>query len=696
MLCNTTTTDNCQINGKLHYVVLATPVKDSIDGLHCGAHILLERKHYLIESIDTQTKSFSAYSVDQTKKIKLYEGLTLKEVQTTKAEDDQLITKILVCTLHCRSSTIEEALERVEVELKKETKRKWESSDRFVTAMLCGIQHSISERYLIDHNVAPTGCTLITPKVTVKEGDHLAIKHVSNDWMSVIVQEYLDDTRVKVKPHLDDCEMIDLTTHPEIYRIDYSESILPVKEALKRANSDIGNEILRSNQSHFVTWAKIGREIPVTISELLKDMPTTKQRRVSYFKTSSLATIKPGDHLVEYSSSKMRHFMVTEHEAGTSFSTISCCNTIISEESEIIDVSKGRGLYRIEYADELLTQTSTAESDSSLVTDSVLAVKKARSLLGQKMHNLWAPMLFITWAKTGAIEGFELTTSSNPVSKSIIKSFDQLVPGDYLIVTPLCGWNHHYIVVSIESSVRCTVIEHFYRGQVSKTELTLCDPDKFPRYYRVNYEQGGCLPNEFSISQAEQCLNDAKQLSGINYQNFVHYLKTEEKVKINIDQLKESEHEPRLIKMYLGAPLYIQAVSSPDLLTGGDHVVYRRNQPPYDPAYQSAVVIDVLQSREVKVATVTLADGFTTKKISFNDVLDIYQVIYHSCLSQSQVLAHVHSYRDKKGKYNYDETCHSSHHFVIRCKMGKECPLAVTKLLKLLTQLAITEMKQGR
>ena len=609
----------------------------------------MERKHYLVESIDTQKKSFSAYSIDEAKKIKLYEDLTLKEMKTTEAKDDQLVNdiKILVCTLHCRFS-VEKALDQAKAECNKETKKKWGSSDCFVTAMLCGIQHSISEHYMIDDTVAPSGCTLITPNVTVKDGDHLVIKNFSNDWMSVIVQKYLDDTRVNIKPPLNGYEMIDLTVHPEIYRIDYNEPILPVKEVLKRANSDAGSEILSNNStdhSRFVTWAKTGREVSVTISEFLKDMPSTKQRRTSYYKILSPDAIKTGDHLVECSLDKRRHFIVTECVAGTSFNTISCSNTTINEESELIDLSLGQELYRIEYTDELLTQISTAENHST-VTDSSLSVKKARSLLGQKMYNPWAPMLFITWAKTGAMEEFELTTTSNPISKSVIKSFDQLVPGDYLVVKPLSGWTHHYIVVSVESPVKCTSIEHFHQGRVSKAELTLDNPDKFPLFYRVNYEQGACLPNDISVSQAEQYMTHNKQLSGINYQNFVHFLKTEKKVKISIDHLRTSEHEPRSSKLYLGAPLYTQEVSSLDILTGGDHVVYLRYESPHNPVYQSAIVINVLQSKKVEIATTTLAEDFTIKEISF-DASNIYRVIYHSCLSQTQVLAHVDSYRDK-------------------------------------------------
>jgi hypothetical protein len=672
--------------------MLSTPIDDSCI-IDPGAHLLLERKHYLIESVDTQMKSFSAYSIDDEKKIKLYKGLTLKDIKMTEFEDDHLATKILVCTLHCGSAEkIEEALKRAKLELDKETKRKWGSSDCLVTSMLCGIQHSISEHFLVSDNVAPTGCTLITPKVTVEEGDHLVIKHVSNDWVSAIVLEYLDDTRVKIKPPLDGYEMIDLTTHPEIYCVDYSESILPAKEALKRAKSATGNEILQKNlsvQSCFVTWAKTGREISVDISNFLKDMPTTKQRNVSYHKISSLKlnTIKPGDHIVECSLSKRRHFMLTECGSGTSVKMISCSNTTINEESKLLDMSEGHDyeLYRIEYTDELIT---TNDSERECTVTSV-AVKKARSLLGKKMHNPWAPMLFITWAKTGAIEDFELMTPTMPISKSRIKSFDQLMPGDYLVVKPLSGWTHHYIIESVESSVNCTVIEHYYQGRVSKTELMLGDPDKFPLYYRVNYEQGACLSSEYSVNQAKQYVGHTK-LAGINYQSFVHFLKTEKKVKIHIDDLKMLEHKPKVIK-YLGTPLYIQSISSPDLLTSGDHIVYRRYQPPYDPIYQSAIVIEILPTQEVQIATVVI-DGFKIQELKFSsfDVSGLHRVVYHTCLSQTQILAHVHSYHDKPEKYNYDEIHNNSHHFATRCKMGQEYPMT-----KLLTQLALTEMEQG-
>ena len=666
--------------------MLATPVKDSIDPLYPGAHLLLNRKHYLIESIDNQAASFSAYSTDEEKKIKLYEGLKLEEVPAAEDEDDQWITKFLVCTLHCGpSQSVEEALKRAKVEVM-ERKRKWGSSDCFVTAMLCGIQHSISEHYLVDHNVAPTGCTLITPKVSLKEGDHLVIKHVSNNWKSVIVQEYLDDTRVKIKPPLDGCEMIDLTTHPEIYRVDYNESIiLPAKEARKRAKSAAGNKIIQKNllindQSCFVTWAKTGREIPVSISEFLDDMPTTKKRGVSYCHILSPDTIKPGDHLVECFLNKRNHFMVTECGPGASFKIILCSNTTINEEHKNIDLltEQDYELYRIEYTNELFASTS---------------VKKARSLLGEKMHNPWAPMLFLTWAKTGAIEDFVLVTPTLPISKSRIKSFDQLVAGDYLVVRPLSGWTHHYIVQSVESSVKCTAIEHFHQGKVSKMELMLRDPDKYPLYYRINYEQGACLRNEDSVNQAIEYTDGKKLPVGLNYRSFVHFLKTEQKVKVDIDGLKMSENEPRSTKAYLGTPLYIQAVSSPDLLTSGDHVVYRKYRPPYrNLLYQSAIVMDVLPNEEVQIATVATS-GFQTETLKFFSFGEsgLHRVIYHSCLPQTQVLARIRSYSDKKENYFYDETDNNSHHFATRCKIGQEFPMT-----RLLIQLSLTEMEQGR
>ena len=640
-------------NSKLNQIMFKTHV-ESVDDLKCGSHIILEAVHYLVESIDSRNRTFSAYSICKKKKIKLFERMVCTP---------QVTLVILNCKEH-PDSNIDEALIRAKEELDKTTKRKWRSSDCFVTSMLCGVGHSIPEQYLMNDSVAPSGCTLVTPKVTVSKGDHLVFKDLSNNSRSVIVQEYFSDTRVIVKPPPAEGEEMDLTTYPEVYRVDYCEC-LPVEEVVKRVNSPVGKRILDKNShdhSRFVTWAKTGRETTTTITDFLKDMPTTKQRRFSYEKIFSLDEIKPGDHLLESMQGRRRHFMVTERRDRSSFKIIYCQHTFICEEAQILDLSTGQNLYQVRYVDELLTSES-----------SNLFVRRAKSYLGQQLHSPWAHMLFITWAVTGARENFELDTCSQPVSKNRITSFKQVIPGDYLLVKPLTGRTRHCLIVSTESPEQCTAVE-YYHDEVLEVNLTLSEPDKFPLYYRVNYEPGTCLPNADSVDQAAS-LSRHTRFANTSYWNFVHKLKTHQELKVNIDDLQTSP-ESGSSGNYLGAPQFIQAVTSLDKLTASDHILYRINKPPFRPVYRSALVLQVLENQPVVEIVTMTSEGIVKHSHDLESLPNLHQVVYHACCySESEVITRANRCLDNQGNHNYDEHYNNSHHFATRCKADREYSL---------------------
>ena len=661
LFCHLAEDHPCEQDKLSNIIVFKAHVK-SIDDLHCGSHVMLGSDHYLVKSINKVKQVFSAYSICDKRRIKLYKKIMWAPVST-------LYT--LTCASHQSQIDGENALKRAKIELDETVKRKWSNSDHFVTAMLCGIEHSIEKPHLLNSDVAPTGCTLVTPTMRVQKGDHLMIKDFSNNFVSVIVQKYHSDTRVIVQPSLHEGAVIDLTTYVEVYRIDYDEC-LPAEEALKRASSTIGKIVLQNDHNCYVTWAKTGRKITTPISDFLKHMAATEKRNVNYVKVVSFDEFNPGDHILEYIHDKKRrrHFMITERESRQSCKIICCRHTLVQEESKTF--IEGQEFYKIIYADEFAS------------TSKHLYIDRARSYLSKQLHNPWAPMLLITWAKTGERQNFDLNPPLYPSSKNEIKSFKQLVPGDYLVKMSQSWWREtyfHYLIVSINSPMQCTAVECSQRGRVSKVELALSEQDKC-QYFRINYEPGACLPNEDSVMNALSYACHKTQLDRINYQNFVHYIKTEQNLTETIDVSQISSNSSP--SKYLGMPSFIREAN--DQLIAGDHILYRINKPPFSPIYRSAIVVQVLSSQQVEIATLT-ENGIVKQTHSLDMLPSLHQVVYHFCrYSGDQVVSRIQKLMDNQGNYYYDDNCNNSHHFVTRCKTDHEY-----SLIELVNELSLKE-----
>ena len=711
---------NQREKGKLNFVVTKT-LAASIADIKSGNHVMLKKVHYLVKCVNYQNNTFSAYSVCERKMIILHKQIKWKELE------------ILKCSQHLDNTNGDEALRRAEDEMGKAIKRKWGSGDYFVTAMLCGVEHSMHKQYMIADDAAPIGYTLVTPIVTIRKGDHLVFNEFSNKLRSVIVQEYVSDTKVIVKPPLSEGEIIDLTTHPEVYLVDYCECLqgpnklancvspfahktakihvnspiihnskcncLPADEVIKRVNSPAGETVFEKNvhdHSRFITWAKIGREVSIETTQA----SGLHSCKFSYIKIKSTDELKPADHLVEYCRGKRRHLMVTEREpTQSSFKVILCQHNLIQEQSQIFDLSSGIELYRVQYM--YVDESSTMSLYNKLEPN--LSIMRGRSYLNQQLYNPWAYMLFIMWAKTGikedseqvsrkksrvisfnqlfcmwaktkTKEGFELNTCTQPVSRNRIVSFKQLTPGDYLLVRPLVGCSHHYLITSVHSPSHCFAVEYHDNQTVTSEELKQLQPDKFPLYYRVNYEPGACIPNETVVKECQRLIGYTLP-DGIDYQKFVHYLKTQQELKVSVDDLQiscEIQHANSPNRV----PQFIQTVPSLDTLIPGDHIIYRESKPPFRPIYQSALVLCAPQNEQVEIATMT-CDGIVKITRSFEALPNLHQLVYHSChFSAEEVIKRVNEFKGNQEHHHYHERYNNCHHFATHCKSDQENPLA--------------------
>ncbi len=547
-------------------VLTKVPVTD-ISDLHVGDHILLDSQHYFIESIEIKRKSFSAYTVNKHGKIE----------KITKNSVHRIISKIFRIDYEQQSgvSDIPQSLSIADEEMHRKPPRKWERSDQFVTMLKCGTEHVIDERCFMSNDVALVGSTRVSTSTTVDEGDHLLLRDAQNKeiYHSVLVHNFMDQGCVTVIPPISPSdystlllnkqlqEMIDLRVYEEIYRVNYSHS-LPLADVIERALSSEGESVLKktiteaTGPDQFITWAKTGKMMKVNPQELLgkEQNLIASEHPLQYQRIISPHEIARGDHLVKFHKGYIKdHFLVTElyldSKGSTRIRVIHCLRTCITEDN-LKFKSNDQDIYQIKYQDELPPE---------------LAIKRARSRLGQHYYSLFARMWFVRWAKTGSNDGIEVDFLRNvckPVTKSQIACFTQLNPGDYLVEgnhheilsSNHRGIYHHYIVVSIESPERCTVIESWFtkiklkvlelNSKGNKQQSDEISQDQCPsRFYRINYDAGVCISAEESILKAKKLMDEGSlcwnPFSKSSRCRFIHYLKTGESTDINIDDLPD-------------------------------------------------------------------------------------------------------------------------------------------------------------
>ena len=513
---------------------------DSIKNVNPADHIMDgSNHHWLVKSIDLAKSTFSCFTIDR-------KFVTLKEVSWRDK-----FSKVEYPQCNTDSSKV---LQQAQSEL--DSRTKWEGSDKFITKMKWGKSFAINEASLIDSNCAPVSCTKVTPYIVLDQGDHLIVKH-DGRYCSVLVEAIIDANTIVCMPDLHGLEVHgDLTIlGKEAYRVNYSEH-LPPDEILTRAESAEGQQMLKSCQhdsSLFVSWAITGKWSSVKAEELIKNQELKMVRPICYKRITSETCneIQPGDHLfVHYTARYRWHFMVTEVCAEPNvYKMVYFLRGIVKETVETVDPSR-LNLYKVIYAEEFVPE---------------VAIRRARSRVGEKKVDLWARVEFVRWAKTGSDEGVEIdlmTNSSAPTSKSSIVCFQLLNPGDYLVVEEhKFTAYHHCLVLDVCSPTACTIMEVWNR-KVQKTSVSL-NMSKHT-YYRLNYNTNTnvCRPTKQSVSLARELLKGSSFPSKHSRQKFVNFLKTgDDSQTVDVNSLQDD----RIL-------LLREKVQSAMELKRGDHI----------------------------------------------------------------------------------------------------------------------------
>ena len=117
-------------------------------------------RHYLVESVNEITGTFSAYSLDQDAQVNVVKKVSMSQAMV-QIECDLYQTKA--------AQTLKPAEEKLAT--------KWKCPEYFVTAMKCGTEYSFDEGkcFVLERNYE-TNFTLLTPDLEIKEGDHLMIR----------------------------------------------------------------------------------------------------------------------------------------------------------------------------------------------------------------------------------------------------------------------------------------------------------------------------------------------------------------------------------------------------------------------------------------------------------------------------------------------------------------------------------------
>ena len=676
-------------------IFLQVPIKAiNEQSLHPGDHVKVRSQHFLVESVASGT--FSAYTVGSDEKVDLVHGKISASSAMVRIE----------CDLYTKFNVTQTLKRAAQIQQNESLRYRWKNSEYFVTAMKCGSEYSLRDsHYFALSKTINTEYILVTPNLQISKGDHLVIRDYQNpnSSRSVLVYSCPDQTRVSVNPKIAASEVIDLTLYPEVYRVDYSDS-LPNDEALLRGKSKQGEEVLRNHptdHSQFVMWAKTGQISSVSI-------PSKIATSRHYEKIASSNQIQIGSHLLQHVENSIepthqRHLIVTECVNQSNFKVISCQRGFICEQVEEL---KGE-LYNIKYP-----------SDLVLPVDET--IRRVREQVGQQKYNPWDRVLFITHAKlkennqspseeiapfvsissdrvlysSQDSEQEPSTSHSLPISKSRIMCFAQVSHGDYIVKVPnntlskrTSFLSCHYLVASCDDCpTQCTVIES-NSGKIVKLQCTIeptTDPvDKHPSFfYRINYEPGACIPPEESIKRACKMIGEK---SHIGRDRFVHFMKTGKRVEVSVAKLPDERDYIQQRKLnscspFLGQPSYSLPIASCNQVSGGTHIFYRHGYA-FPPSYHSALVLEVKQGEQNKtsleIITNTLAEGIHKQSLDFSKLQSVSKVVYLSSrFSPEKAIVRAKQYLIYTSKSFYHPEYYNSHHFVTMCMTGCEYSLA--------------------
>ena len=541
--------------------------------------MICSSQHYLVDSVDADSNTFTAYTARG--------GRATREEKPWSQNDIMLrVDYDQHSNFYHPGKALDEAKRVVE------TKTKWDSSDKFVSAMKCGKAHAITSRCLLNGNLEPVGCTCVTPRVAVDVGDHLVVRSTFDEFHSVLVYNCLNERTIVSMPSLHrkaPMGKLNLADYNEIYRINYPQS-LPVGEILRRCCSPEAEQMLQqeagADPSCFVSWAKVGKKQSINVSKLIGTQQLALIRPSEYEKILSLDEIRVGDHLFVPNLAYRWHFLVMEAiESGPEkerlYNVIYLLRGSVKESAERIDPMED-DVFRVVYPEEYPPS---------------LAIQRARSLLGKVNLSPTARMWFVRWAKTGSEEGLEidfLKRRSMPVSKSRVVCFSQLNPGDYLVEDKGRFYvRRHYIVTNVESANSCVVIGA-WKGRVQESRLLL--DEGVTIYHRIVYEEGTCFNTSEAIRRAREAISVPFRPK-LFRRKFVNYVKTTDSVEVDVENLPEDR--------FL---LLREKVESRRDLRPGDHIEQPVNGL-QKVSYRDMIVTTPLEDQKVMVLCVTTQDG---------------------------------------------------------------------------------------
>ena len=338
--------------------------------------------HWLVESIDVEKSLFS--------------GFTLKDEKIIRQNVSWKPDKYHRIDYPPNGFNSEDVLQKAETKLG--TKSEWDGSDKFVTEMKWGKACAFDGRCLLDSNYKPDSCTLVKENIVLDLGDHLIVKR-EGKYRSVIIKSIIDAGTIVCMPDpaahsKQPYGHLSISEECEVHRVNYSKH-LSSRDVLLRAESRIGQEILRSHQQEdtdlFVTWAIIGRKFPINAKELITNQKLKFVRPLFYKRIICESEIKEADHLFVPKLGYKWHFIVTEcHNTKNEFKVAFYLRGKYRECTETVDPSKLK-VYKVIYLEEFPAEE---------------VIRRARQKISSDIHlDAWARTEFMSWAKTGSEEG---------------------------------------------------------------------------------------------------------------------------------------------------------------------------------------------------------------------------------------------------------------------------------------------------
>lgn len=458
--------------------------------------------------------------------------------------------------------------------------------------------------------ITPWECEKILSVGQIQVGDHLILAQAAH-WFEFMVTECypVEPSNFRIIYSLHGCvreeeRCLDLN-QDDIYRVRYCETF-DTETALKRARSDLTQYESHDTLSKVVKFLDPNTYIDGCSSFLnacTSKMESIRHEVVEILKAATwaaaLSQLTTG--LSKALKSTVQFFKEKVLELPLC-SKMKAFSTLKANLCEAMSVKSGSTMSTVlKCFIEALHSVNLTEIPEKVKK----AIEEAKSF---PLTNLpWGQMEFVTRAKTGSEDGVEvdcLRFTSIPLTKSGISTFAQLNPGDYLVEkrNGYCEICHHYLVTEVKSPSVCTVTE-CWNFKIQKSDIELSTASS---YYRINYDERGCLHSEQAIERAQE-LVDKRFLRRHTRQRFVNYVKTGDSKKVTVDELQDDRT----------FQIQKQPVRSALELKPGDHIECTVSGE--CAGASSMIVVSPVNNRRCKVRY------WNTESISCEDELDLFQ-----------------------------------------------------------------------